>query len=47
MVCGVARRRNDNLNSRASGKAERKKQKREAKLLRPGFEGRRAGPLGS
>lgn len=36
-------RRVGNLKARADGKIERKKEKREKKLLRPGFEGRKAG----
>lgn len=36
-------RRTDNLQARVTAKAEKKKAKREKKLLRPGFEGRRSG----
>lgn len=36
-------RRNDNLQARVTAKADKKKAKREKKLLRPGFEGRRSG----
>lgn len=34
-------RRKDNIQSRITGKLERRKEKREKKLLRAGFEGRR------
>ena len=34
-------RRKQNLQARTAGKLERRKEKREKKLLRPGFEGRR------
>ena len=34
-------RRTDNLKARTAAKVERRKEKREKKLLRPGFEGRR------
>lgn len=36
-------RRNEALAARAAAKAEKKKAKREKKLLRAGFEGRKAG----
>lgn len=36
-------RRNDNLQARVTAKADKKRAKREKKLLRPGFEGRRSG----
>lgn len=39
----LACRRNDNLQARVTAKADKKKAKREKKLLRPGFEGRRSG----
>ena len=35
------RRRTENLMARTAAKVERRKEKREKKLLRPGFEGRR------
>lgn len=37
------RRRNDNLNKRVQAKMDKKKAKREKKLMRAGFEGRKAG----
>lgn len=43
-MCGFSCcRRTDNLQARVTAKAEKKKAKREKKLLRPGFEGRRSG----
>jgi hypothetical protein len=36
-------RRQENLQARATAKADKRKAKREKKLLRPGFEGRREG----
>ena len=42
-VYPVLCRRTDNLQARATAKADRKKEKREKKLLRPGFEGRKSG----
>lgn len=40
------KKREENLTSRAAGKIDRKKAKREKKLLRPGFEGRRSTSIG-
>lgn len=37
------KKRTDNLQARVTAKADKKKAKREKKLLRPGFEGRRSG----
>lgn len=41
--CFAVCRRKDNLAARAATKLENKKAKREKKLLRAGFEGRKAG----
>ena len=42
----TVRRRTDNLQARITGKVEKKKAKREKKLLRAGFEGRKEGFIG-
>ena len=39
-------RRKDNLKGRVDAKMQKKKDKREKKLMRPGFEGRRTAMLG-
>lgn len=38
-------RRKDNLKKRADSKIQKKKDKRDKKLLRAGFEGRKIGPI--
>lgn len=40
-------RRNEALKTRAEGKIQKRKDKREKKLMRAGFEGRRDTPLGT
>lgn len=40
-------RRQENLQARITGKIEKKKEKRDKKLLRPGFEGRKSGFIGN
>jgi hypothetical protein len=42
-TCCVLCRRKDNLAARSTTKLENKKAKREKKLLRAGFEGRKSG----
>jgi len=42
-VCVLCCRRKDNLAARSTAKLENKKAKREKKLLRAGFEGRKSG----
>ncbi len=46
-MCSSLRRRNDALKTRADGKIQKRKDKREKKLMRAGFEGRRDTPLGT
>ena len=46
-VCPSLCRRNDALKTRADGKIQKRKDKREKKLMRAGFEGRRDTPLGT
>lgn len=38
-------RRKENLQARVQAKIDKKKSKRDKKLLRAGFEGRKAGPI--
>ena len=42
----LPRRRTSNLTARVQGKVQKKKERREKKLLRAGFEGRKQGFIG-